>query len=169
MKKALIILTILSSSIILATQPVAAQITVDPDLSGGLKPITIPTFFSLEEIEHFSVFSYIALGFSLFFIGLTIYWVFLIIRNAVKILQSEGDDGKIKDGTKAIQSIFIGIGIMFGFFVVLFVVGSFFGMGSIFEWPKKLSICSTGKLYITLALENPDASQEALEAVCFLN
>jgi hypothetical protein len=49
---------------------------------------------------------------SLVFIGIILLSVVIIIQAGVKYIQSQGDEGKIAESTKAIKSVFIGIGVL---------------------------------------------------------
>ncbi len=49
---------------------------------------------------------------SLVFIGIILLSVVIIIQAGVKYIQSQGDETKIQESTKAIKSVFIGIGVL---------------------------------------------------------
>lgn len=50
---------------------------------------------------------------SLIFIGIVMIAVYIIITNGIKYIQSQGDEGKIKEAQKAIKTVFIGIAVLF--------------------------------------------------------
>lgn len=153
----------------LGANPVLAQsieVSPDPNII-NLRPINFPLFISLEQAKNFSVYSYIALALSLAFVLLVTYWIFRIIINAVAIMQSQGDSGKVAEATKKIQAIFIGIATMFIFVAVFSVIGLLFNLGTLFEWPKKLSLCDTGEFYVTKALEMNTATEAEIDLACF--
>lgn len=62
---------------------------------------------------------------SLVFVAIILISVVIIIQNGLKYIQSQGDAKKIEDATKAIKTVFIGIGVLFvgiaGLVLVLFV------------------------------------------------
>ncbi len=49
----------------------------------------------------------------LVFIVIIIVAVFIIVKSGVKYIQSQGEEGQIAEATKAIQSVFIGIAMLF--------------------------------------------------------
>lgn len=144
---------------------VSAQVSFQPEVD-GLQAIELPTFLSLDEVANFSIFSYIALAISLIFVGVSIFWIALVIRAGVTVIQSQGADG-VQEGYKQLGSVFWSVGFLFGFFVVLILVASFFGLGNFLAWPKYLSICEDGGFYVTKVLESPNASEEQLDNICF--
>jgi hypothetical protein len=123
----------------------------------GLQPITLPLFLSPEFIKNFSVFSYLAYLLDFVFIGITLLWVYLIIRAAVQIIQSEGDSSKIEDSKKKFGNVFWSVTFLFGFFIVMNLVGVFLNVGTFLDWPKSFSICQSGfgkgKYYFNYYLE----------------
>jgi len=70
--------------------------------------------------------SFISFALNLIFIGLIILAVFIIIRSAIKYIQSEGNEGKIQEAQKAIKSVFVGIGVLIIGIVGIFIVIAFF-------------------------------------------
>lgn len=146
----------------------AQSIEISPDPSiVNIRPINFPLFISLEQARNFSVYSYISLLLGLAFVLLTTYWVFKIIAAAVNIIQSQGDSGKVAESIKKIQAVFIGIMTLFLFVAGISVVGAIFNLGNFFEWPKKLSICTTGEFYVTKALEMNTSTEREVDAACF--
>lgn len=134
----------------------------------GLETITFPAFLSLDRIQNFSVFSYLAFIFSLVFVLIAVLWVILVIRAGIKIVQSQGDPGQIQEGQKKIGNVMWSITFLFGFFVILAVILSFFGLGSFWTWPQKLSFCENGQLYVTFALqpENQGLDDDTILNLC---
>ncbi|MCA9387173.1 hypothetical protein KC669_04020 [Candidatus Dojkabacteria bacterium] len=51
-------------------------------------------------------------GVSLIFVGIIAVAIFVIIKSALKYIQSEGDESKVEEATKAIKNVFIGIGAL---------------------------------------------------------
>lgn len=70
---------------------------------------------------------------SLIFIGIMLISVFIIVRAGLKYIQSQGDPDKIKDATKAIQSVFVGIGVLVVGIVGLLLVLAFFNITGVSE------------------------------------
>lgn len=166
--KATLVVVILFACLGMITTVVSAQ-SLDFDLpaQSDLEPIKIPTFFNLDQIKNFSIWSYLSLIFALVFVVVAMMWVILVLRAALEIINSQGDQGKIKAAQKKVMNVFASIGFIFGFMVVIIIVAGFFGLGNFTEWPKKLSICEDGRLYITVALEQPRADEATIEQICF--
>lgn len=172
-KKVLLGLVSLLVTVALATLvalPVQAQgLIFDPDQNDGLGAIELPTFFDLDQVQSFSVFSYVAVFLSLFFVGIAVLWVVLAIRASFDWLRSEGDESMIGESKKRFSNVFASITILFVFFIALQLVASFIGLGTIFSWPRQFSICSDGKSYLfQLQLEVSGTERDA-DSECFGN
>jgi uncharacterized membrane protein YidH (DUF202 family) len=63
---------------------------------------------------------------SLIFIGIIIVSVFIVIKAALKYIQSEGDESKIQEAQKAIRSVFIGIAALFIGVIGIVIILAFF-------------------------------------------
>jgi NADH:ubiquinone oxidoreductase subunit 6 (subunit J) len=75
---------------------------------------------------------------SLVFVGIILLAVVIIIQNGIKYIQSQGNEGQIKDATKAIKSVFIGIGILFvGIAGIILVLAFFGGLGFLTQDPNR--------------------------------
>lgn len=160
-----LLLTIILS---VAGPRVAAQgLDFDLPAQTDLDPIRLPTFFNLNQIKNFSIWSYLSLVFGMVFVLVALLWVALVVRAAIEIINSQGDQGKIKGAQKKISNVLASISFIFIFLVVIVITAGFFGLGNFVEWPKKLSICEDGRLYITVALENPRADEATIEQLCF--
>lgn len=67
---------------------------------------------------------------SLVFIGIILLSVIIIIQAGIKYIQSQGNEGQIKEAQKAIKSVFIGIGVLFvGIIGIVLVLLFFNGQG----------------------------------------
>jgi len=64
---------------------------------------------------------------SLVFVGIILVSVFVIIKAALKYIQSEGNQGKVEEAKKAIQNVFVGIGALFVGILGLIIALAFFG------------------------------------------
>lgn len=74
----------------------------------------------------------IQLVLNLIFIGIIIVSIYIIIKAAVKYIQSEGDDKKIQEAQKAIKSVFIGIAALFiGIIGIILVLAFFNATGAV--------------------------------------
>lgn len=80
---------------------------------------------ALDSIEQLGAFVRFAL--SLIFIGIIVVAVFYIIKASIKYIRSEGDEGEIEASTKAIKSVFIGLGVLIAGIVGLVVLIAFIG------------------------------------------
>jgi hypothetical protein len=72
---------------------------------------------------------------------MVVAWIGLSIFAGLKIISSAGEPEKIESGTKTIKNIWLGIAIGIGFFAVMSVVGTFAGIGNVFEWYVNLAQC----------------------------
>lgn len=67
---------------------------------------------------------------SLVFIGIILLSVVIIVQAGIKYIQSQGNEGQIKEAQKAIKSVFIGIGVLFvGIIGIVLVLLFFNGQG----------------------------------------
>jgi len=73
---------------------------------------------------------------------LVIFWIFLLVKAGVKGLQSQGSPEGIAEAFKQVQSVLVGAIITLFFPVVLSIIGVFFGIGTIFSWPKMFQFCA---------------------------
>lgn len=166
-KTTLVVVTVFAFLGMFTTGLNAQGLDFDLPTQTDLEPIRIPTFFSLDQIKNFSIWSYLSLLFALVFVVVAMMWVILVLRAALEIIGSDGDQGKIKAAQKKVMNVFASIGFIFGFMVVIIIVAGFFGLGNFTDWPRKLSICEDGRLYITVALEQPRADEATIEQICF--
>lgn len=153
------------------------SITINDPGGIGLQPIDIPLFLSLEQIDNFSVFSFIGLGLQVLFIGIMLVWVSIVIRSAIKYIQSQGDEGMIAESMKRIRNVLVGIAFTFGVVVVTSLVAAFFGIGNFFDWPKSFSFCddeltSNSQSYffqyvLAETSKRPQVTIDQLEQECF--
>lgn len=155
----------------------AAQLTItnpgasDTNTGGfGLGEIQIPTFLSLDQVAHFSILSYVGVLLTLVFIAVLLLWVYLVLKSSVEVMRSQGDEGAIEGSKKRITNVLVSISILFAFLIGITLVGSFFGVGNFWQWPKSFSLCKDEETYyFRYALENADSgmSTEQLETKCF--
>ena len=74
----------------------------------------------------------IRFGTSLIFVGIVIIAVFIVIKAAIKYIQSEGDDKKIEEAQKAIKSVFVGlIALFIGIIGLVLIIVLFNATGAI--------------------------------------
>ncbi len=129
----------------------------DANLNVGdlnLQSIRIPLFLPFDPKfgSSLTVFSWITYIGIIATGAIIVFWIYLIIRTAVKAMQSHGEADALADVSKRFRSIFIGMFITFLFPIVLSVIGVLLGVGTIFAWPKMFSRCdnhsgSTGYEY----------------------
>jgi hypothetical protein len=119
----------------------------------NIAPIVIPFFVSFEFIENFTIFSYLALAMNILFFGIGLLWIGLVVKAGIDYIGSKGDEKVIEGSMTKIKSVLASVGILFLSVALIVLVGSFLGLGNFFSWPKKLSQCKDGTLYITKALE----------------
>lgn len=75
----------------------------------------------------------IQFGIDIVFLVIIIFGIFKVITGALKIIRSEGDSGKIEEGSKTLQNVIVGIAIIFIGVIGLVVVSAIFGAGGIFQ------------------------------------
>lgn len=73
---------------------------------------------------------------------LVVAWVFVAIFAGLKIIRSQGASDQIEGGTKRLKNMLAGITVGLLFFVAISVLGSYAGIGNIFEWSDSLKECS---------------------------
>ncbi len=133
----------------------------------GLGNISLPTFLSLNNIQNFSIWSYASLIGTLVFIALILFWVFLLIRAGVKVIQSEGDPAALVEAQKRFTSVVMGVIFLVGFFVVINIVAAFLGIGNFTEWPKVFSQCKDGTYYYNKKLSGGYTNSDCVDSACF--
>lgn len=145
-----------------------------PDECINLGPIELPLFVSFEFIENFTIFSYLAVALNFLFLGVGLLWIILVVRAGIEYLRSYGDEGVIGASKKRISAVVASISMLFFSLVLLVLVGSFLGLGNFLSWPKKLSQCEDGTLYITKALEleaqnkgSQQVTEKDIDIACF--
>lgn len=70
--------------------------------------------------------SFIRFLLSAVFVGIIIISIYVVIKSALKYIQSEGDDKKIGEASKAIKAVFIGIAALFVGVIGIIIVLAFF-------------------------------------------
>lgn len=157
--------------VLAAGRNVLAQSSQTVDDIEGLKPITLPFFLNASFINAATPLTYLSLFLNIVYVGIAIMWVFYIIRSALQIVQSQGDDKIIQAAYSKIRNVIVGAASLFLFFAILSIVGAFFGIGNFFEWPKSFSRCSNGEYYFEVALTNAASVTEAggagVDLICF--
>ncbi|MCA9381585.1 hypothetical protein KC678_04935 [Candidatus Dojkabacteria bacterium] len=74
---------------------------------------------------------FVGLGVSLIFTGFIAFGIFIIIKSALKIIQSEGDEAKVEESAGAIKSVFIGLGMLIMGIIGIVVLLSLFRAGGL--------------------------------------
>lgn len=112
---------------------------------------------SFLDPTNFSLISWVTLGMNIFILGLLVYWVILIIGAVIKMIGSLGNAEKIAEAGSQIGAVLKSIAALFIFLLIMILVGNFFGIGNIWDWPNSFRQCSNygNKFYFTVALENP--------------
>lgn len=138
----------------------------------GLQEIRVPIFSSFIDFntENASIFSWLSFIGALATIGLVVFWIFLLVKAGVKGIQSQGNPEALGEAFKQVQSVLIGAIISLIFPFVLSVIGLFFGIGTIFSWPKMFQFCeeSSGVQFYYQALldESAGGDKDVAEARC---
>ncbi len=109
---------------------------------------------------------------NIFFFVILMLWVVIIIRAAIDIVRSQGNEDMIKGSYKKFGNVFWSVTFLIGFVAVLSIVASFFGLGAFWDWPKVFSQCDKGVdndevvYYYQRALETQTTGEDADNA-CF--
>ena len=172
MQKLAKLITILSvlAGFVLAPMAIYAQTNSGPSFDPGLPgldPIQFPTFLSVDQINHFSVWSWVAIIVSLIFVLMIIFWVILILRAGVSVIQSQGDPAALAKAQQRITNVLIGVVFLVGFFVLINFVAAFLGIGNFTEWPRVFSQCRDGQYYFNKRLSGQYANDAAVSSACF--
>ena len=134
----------------------------------GLEAIKVPIFSSFIDFntQNASIFSWVAFIGSLATVGLVIFWIFLLVKAGVAGLQSQGNPEALALAFKQVQSVLVGAAISLFFPFVLSVIGVFFGIGTIFSWPKMFQFCneSSGVQFYYQALLDKDIKGDKTKA-----
>ena len=68
-----------------------------------------------------------------------IYFIIHFMLGAIKWIMSEGDKGKLEQAQKQVQNAILGLFILFLVFVILYFIGTFFGLQGLqnldLQWP----------------------------------
>lgn len=99
----------------------------------GLLPCNIydNSAFPINENLNLKVSDLIKVGLGAVFVLILIYGIFLIIKAALTIIRSEGDEAKIQEGSGAVRAVFLGIGIIFIGIIGLVILIAFFGASNL--------------------------------------
>lgn len=151
------------------------DITIDDKVTAGIEEIRIPIFTSVIgfNTSTASVFSWIAFVGSLGTVGLIIFWIYLLVRAGINGMQSQGSDEALAEAFKKVKAVLVGAGTSLAFPIILSIVGAFFGIGSIFNWPRAFQLCdiNTEKYdwYFQALFDkdaNPQSSPEVADTLC---
>ncbi|MEO6728959.1 MAG: hypothetical protein ABIM99_03490 [Candidatus Dojkabacteria bacterium] len=109
----------------------------------GLDAITIPFFpvFGTINSKYATVLTWITYAADIIIILIIVFWIARILIAGLEAIRSEGDQEKLQEAFKKLQSNLVGIGITFLIPIILTVIGFVLGIGSIFNWPKMFSGC----------------------------
>ena len=131
----------------------AGQTEVNLPSEVKLDPIFIPTFidfsttFSALGGPASTVFSFISFLGVLATAGVSIFWVFRILKIGIDGLQSEGKPEKIQELSQNLINVLKGVFMSFLFPLILSIIGIFAGIGTIFEWPRMFRQCQDNGEY----------------------
>lgn len=137
-----------------------------------ISPIYIPVFVAPDP--SFSIFSWIFFIGALASIGAVIFWIYRIIKAAVKALRSEGKSEDLGEAWKEVQGVIISAAMTLAFPVILSLVGAILGIGTIFEWPRMFRECDEGAAsdyYFQAFLAVPEGNTDPIgyaDGQCFL-
>lgn len=150
---------------------------VVPIMAGGrptfeIAPIYIPIFVAPDP--NFSIFSWIFFIGALASIGAVVFWIYRIIKAAIKALRSEGKSEDLGEAWKEVQGVIISAAMTLAFPVILSLVGALLGIGTILEWPRMFRECDEGSAsdyYFQAFLAVPEGNTDPIgyaDGQCFL-
>jgi len=84
------------------------------------------------EVES-GISTYFRFGVSLIFTGFIAYGIFVIVKSALKIVQSGGEEETITSGVQGLKSVFIGVTMLIVGIIGLILLSAFFGASGIFS------------------------------------
>lgn len=73
-----------------------------------------------------------------------VIWVGISVWAALTIIRGSGDAQAQEKGFTMIKNIWLGISSLFVFFVVLSMIGTIFGFGSVYSWSENFLQCGSG-------------------------
>ncbi len=76
-------------------------------------------------------------GLTVLFSLIIIYGIFMIIKAVVKIISSEGDEGKLESGLKSIRGVYYGVVIIFVGLIGLVII---FALFNVTELPDNVDL-----------------------------
>lgn len=109
---------------------------------------------------NFSLISWVTFFLNIAIFLVIAYYIFLVIKAAVKIITSQGSPEKLAEGYNQLGSVLKSVAALFVFLLILVLVGNFLGIGAIWQWPKAFSQCGVNRdgvneFYFTKQLRNP--------------
>ncbi|MCA9387172.1 hypothetical protein KC669_04015 [Candidatus Dojkabacteria bacterium] len=128
--KILIILSIILTAPFAFVSSVNAQYGVCDFLPCGDSGVLPTPGDTTGNIEFF-----ISIAVGLVFTGFIAFGIFIIIKSALKIIQSEGDESKVEESAGAIKSVFIGLGMLIMGIIGIVVLLSLFNAGGLVNSP----------------------------------
>jgi len=93
-----------------------------------------------------STSTYVRWGFTLVFVGIIILGVVMIIRAALKIIRSEGDDKKVQEGAETLKGVFFGVIIIFIGIIGIVIIAALFNATNIFNQNPEVPTDGSGPL-----------------------
>lgn len=80
------------------------------------------------------VSQWIQFGLTLVFVGIIVVSIFYVISAAIRYIRSEGDESKVKDASKAIKAVFVGLAALFiGLIGIVIILAVFQVEGGAFD------------------------------------
>lgn len=143
----------------------------DLETGSGINPIQIPLFSStaLDFVGNASIISWLAFAGSVVTVAILVFWVLRILISGVGALRSEGDQTKLQESYGKLKSNFTGMFITFLIPLILSIVGAFFGIGTIFDWPSSFQFCENSEYRFYFEAYLKTGSREQADYTCNIN
>jgi hypothetical protein len=129
--KIIVFVVVILSAAIFMTVEVQAQFNACDFLpcgSGDVLPGPGDTSSAIERIVYWLA--------SLTFTAFIGFGIFIIIKGALKIIRSQGDESKVEEGAKAIKGVMIGVGMLILGIVGFVVLFAIFDAGGLLGSPE---------------------------------
>lgn len=161
----------------LATNVVGQSVDFNEDFNIddniGLEQIKVPFFPQLAlDTKYSTTMSYVSFGFNIILLGIVAFWIIKIVMTGIKAMKNATNQEGLQEAAKKVRAVLEGAALTFLFPIILIVVGAFFGLGAVWNWPLAFRECNTtinGKevQYYYQAIGLLESKEEA-DSMCFI-
>lgn len=142
----------------------------------GLDPITISFFpqVTLIDAEYASFLSWLSFIANIAILVLVLFWLYKIFFAGIEAMRGGGEAEKLVESWKKVRAVLLGVTISFLIPIILSIVGTFLGVGAIWEWPLAFRECKDDRYdYYFQALQewsqttNVSDPKAEVDSICF--